>query len=229
MTALNTQIDTLEALLKHLRTGDPEALNEIPVILRDLRRGIADLERRQEELASLYRAGHDIASILNLDQLLQSILDRALVLVGAERGFLVLCNPSDDGFQVPVVRWFDRGEVGSAEREISDGIIKNVLTSREPLVTTSTLEDPRFKASPSIVYQIRSVLAAPMITKAELIGAIYVDAGLSARLFDESDLALLASMASQAGVAIQLARLYENLQARNLELQETVHQLRQSQ
>jgi signal transduction histidine kinase len=129
-----------------------------------------------------------------------------------------------------VARRFDRGEVDRAQIEISHDLIRKVLASREPVVTTNAQEDPRFQTSHSIfTYQIRSVLAAPMIAKEELIGAIYVDTRLSSRLFGENDLALLGAMANQAAVAIQLARLYEDLQARNRELQEAMHELQETQ
>lgn len=230
MTALHAQIDSLEAALNRLRQGDFQVFNQVPIMLDELRRGSADLERRQEELVSLYEVGQEIVSILRLDRLLESILDRALVLVGAERGFLVLWESANDDFQVTVARQFDRGEVDSAQIEISHGVIRRVLASREPVVTTNAQEDPRFQASHSIItYQIRSVLAAPMVAKEELIGAIYVDTRLSARLFGESDLALLLGMANQAAVAIQLARLYEDLQARNRELQATLQELQETQ
>jgi signal transduction histidine kinase len=230
MTALRTQIDNLEAALQRLRNGDFQAFNQLPIILDDLKKGAADLEQRQEELVSLYEVGQEIVSILNLDRLLESILDRAIVLVGAERGFLVLGDSAENGFAVAVARKFDQGEVDSAQIEISHGVIRRVLASREPVVTTNAQEDPRFQTSHSIItYQIRSVLAAPMIAKEELIGAIYVDTRLSSQLFGESDLALLEAMTNQAAVAIQLARLYEDLQARNLELQDTLRELQETQ
>ena len=230
MIALHTQIDNLETALQRLRTGDFQSFNQIPIMLDDLRKGVADLERRQQELASLYEVGQEIASVLNLDRLLESILDRAIVLVSAERGFLVLCDSANDGFEVSVARKFDRGEVDSAQIEVSHNVIRRVLASREPVVTTNAQEDPRFQTSHSIItYQIRSVLAAPMIAKEDLIGAIYVDTRLASQLFGESDLALLEAMTNQAAVAIQLARLYEDLQARNLELQDTLRELRETQ
>ncbi len=230
MTRLHTQIDSLEYALNRLRKGEFQVFNQLPIMLDELRKKASDLERRQQELLSLYEVGQEIVSILNRDQLLESILDRAIVLVGAERGFLVLWDAVRDDSQVPVARRFDRGEVDSAQIEISYGVIRRVLASREPVVTTNAQEDPRFQTSHSIVtYQIRSVLAAPMIAKEELIGAIYVDTRLSSRLFGESDLALLVAMANQAAVAIQLARLYEDLQTRNRELQEALRELQETQ
>jgi signal transduction histidine kinase len=230
MPALYDHIDELESALNRLRKGDFQIFNQIPIILDELRKGAADLERRREELASLYEVGQEIVSILKLDQLLESILDRAIVLVSAERGFLVLNNGDEEGFAVAVARQFAKGEVDSAQIEISHGVIRRVLASREPVVTTNAQEDPRFESSHSIIaYQIRSVLAAPLQAKEELIGAIYVDTRLSSRLFDGSDLALLSALANQAAVAIQLARLYEDLQARNRELREALRELQETQ
>jgi signal transduction histidine kinase len=230
MSVLHAQLDALEAALQRLRKGDFQALTEFPRLLDQLRREADDLDRRQQELASLYQVGKEIVSILDLDPLLESILDRALILVGAERGFLVLSDPSGQDFQVPVARRFSQGEVDRAQIEISYGVIHRVLARREPVVTTNAQEDPRFQASHSIVtYQIRSVLAAPLIAKEQLIGAIYVDTRLSSRLFGESDMALLMAMANQAAAAIELARLYEDLQARNRELREALRELQETQ
>ncbi len=230
METLHDQIDGIDAALKRLRKGDFQIFNQLPLMLDELRRTAAGMERRQQALASLYEVGQEMVSILNLDQLLESILDRATVLVGADRGFLVLWDPERDDFDVAVARRFDRGEVDDAQIEISHGIIRRALAHREPVVTTNAQEDPRFQTSHSIIaYQIRSVLATPLIANEELIGAIYVDTRLSARLFDEDDLALLSAMANQAAVAIRLTRLYEDLQTRNRELQEALHDLREMQ
>lgn len=230
MTALHKQIDDLEAALKRLRKGDFQVFNQLPIMLDELRQSATDLDRRQDELVSLYEVGQEIVSILNLDQLLESILDRAIVLVGAERGFLVLCNGEQDDFEVASARQFAQGEVDGGQIEISHGVIRRVLAEQESVVTTNAQEDPRFETSHSIIaYQIRSVLATPLQAKEEMIGAIYVDTRLSSRLFGESDLALLSAMANQAAVAIQLARLYEDLQARNRELREALHELQETQ
>jgi signal transduction histidine kinase len=230
MTELHGHIDALEAALQRLHEGDVQLSDQLPLLMEGIRDGVEELERRHRELLSLYEVGQDIASIQKLDQLLESILDRALLLVGAERGFLVLQDPDSDSYNVPVARRFDQGDVDSAQEEFSHGVVRHVLANQEAVVTTDAQQDSRFQARQSIItYQIRSVLAAPMIAKEQLIGAIYVDTRLSARFFGESDLALLEAMANHAAVAIQLAQLYEDLQARNRQLQEALQELQKAQ
>ena len=131
MAVLHAQIDALEEALKRLRTGDFQVFGQLPAMLDDLRRRADDLERRQAELLSLYEVGQEIVSILNLDRLLESILSRAIVLVGAERGFLMLQERDD--FVVAAARQFAQGEVDDAQIEVSYGIIRRVLASREPV------------------------------------------------------------------------------------------------
>ena len=142
----------------------------------ELRQQIAALSRRQAELTALYEVGKELASTLDPNQLLELILDRAITLVQAERGFLVLWDEASKDFEIAVARQFEPRERDDAEAEISRRLIQNVLTHREPVITTNAQEDPRFVDSESIVtYSIRSVLAAPLIFKIDLIGAIYVD------------------------------------------------------
>jgi signal transduction histidine kinase len=196
----------------------------------ELRQQIADLSRRQAELTALYEVGKELASILDLNQLLELILDRAITLAQAERGFLVLWDEASEDFEIAVARQFEPHKRDDAEAEISRRLIQNVLTQREPVITINAQDDPRFKTSESVVtYSIRSVLAVPLIFKTELIGAIYVDTRFGFRRFQDTDLALLNAMANQAAVAIHMARLYDNLQARNEQLEAALAELKETQ
>jgi len=196
----------------------------------ELQQQIAAMSRRQAELAALYEVGKELASTLDLNKLLELILDRAITLAQAERGFLVLWDEASGDFEIAVARQFEPREGDDAEAEISRRLIQNVLTQREPVITTNAQEDPRFEASESIVtYRIRSVLAIPLIFKTDLIGAIYVDTRFSLRRFQDTDLALLDAMANQAAVAIHMARLYDSLQTRNEQLEAALAELKETQ
>jgi signal transduction histidine kinase len=196
----------------------------------ELRQQIAALSQRQVELTALYEVGKELASTLDLNQLLELILDRAITLAQAERGFLVLWDEASGDFEIAVARQFELRERDDADAEISRRLIQGVLTHREPVITTNAQEDPRFEASESIVtYRIRSVLAVPLTFKTNLIGAIYVDTRFGLRRFQDTDLALLNAMANQAAVAIHMARLYDSLQTRNEQLEAALAELKETQ
>jgi putative nucleotidyltransferase with HDIG domain len=68
-------------------------------------------------------------------------------------------------------------------------------------------------------FQLRSILCAPLKIKNELIGVIYVDNRARAGIFQDNDLQLIRGFADQAAVAIDNARLFDDLQAKNRELE----------
>jgi len=198
--------------------------------IEELQQQIAVLSRRQAELTALYEISKELASTLDLNQLLELILDRAITLAQAERGFLVLWDEARADFEIVAARRFEPHKRDDVEAEISRRLIQNVMTRREPVITINAQDDPRFRGSESIVtYSIRSVLAVPLTFKTELIGAIYVDTRLGVRHFQDTDLALLSAMANQAAVAIHMLRLYDSLQTRNEQLEAALAELKETQ
>ncbi len=68
-------------------------------------------------------------------------------------------------------------------------------------------------------YHLRSILCVPLKVKDDLIGVIYVDNKARAGIFRQEDMILLAAFADQAAVALDNARLIEDLQKSNQELE----------
>ncbi len=230
MNRLSEHLSALESVLEQCRKGKGNGLPEAGRLVQLMRQELDALARQSAELATLYEVSRELNAIRSLNRLLEFITDRAIVLAQAERGFLVLWNAERDDFEVAVARKFAAGEVDDAQVELSHGLIRRVMASREPIITTDAQEDPRFRASQSIIaYQIRSVLAVPLVSQEELVGAIYLDTRLSSRLFTPDDLKMVRGLADQAATALSIARLNESLQAKNRELEAALVELRAAQ
>ncbi len=183
----------------------------------------------REDLASLYEVSHELSASSNLSDLLAFIIQKATLLVGAERGFVVLVRPTGE-YDIAASRHYALSELRAEENAFSTSLVSRVIHDEQPVLTTNVQEDGRYELSQSIIsQQIRSVLAVPLVGRGETIGAIYVDTRMSERLFTDSDLRLLQAMASQAGMAIRNARLYQEAQASNERLTATLQELRQTQ
>jgi GAF domain-containing protein len=85
-----------------------------------------------------------------------------------------------------------------------------VADTGEPLLVPDVSQEPRYYSLPE-ASEIRSELAVPLKTKEAVIGVLHVQSE-HLNAFDESDLAVLQSLASQAAIAIENARLYEQAQ-----------------
>lgn len=223
------KLQVLEAEIERLAYRDTRALGRGQGLIAELRQELESLARQREELASLYAISKELTAANDLDHLLQSVVDRAIVLVGAERGFVVLAEPGQ-AVRLAAARRYAAGAIAPTDDEFSSTLIRRVMESGEPILTKNVQDDARFELSQSIIlHDIRSVIAVPLVARGELQGAIYVDTRASVRFFGEDDLRLLQAMASQAAMAIRSTRLYEDTVQSNAELQKALSQLREAQ
>jgi transcriptional regulator with GAF, ATPase, and Fis domain len=164
--------------------------------------------------------------------LLEYAMKQALELLNAEQGYLVLVDEQNRlDFRVRINR--DGHLLDHPESQISHSILTRVVRHREPVFVTDAIMDPTFKVSDSVKQlQLRSVMAVPLRTASEILGAIYVENRQRSHIFDDHKLELLNFFASQATVAIENALLNENLerkvQTRTAELQAAMMQAEQA-
>jgi signal transduction histidine kinase len=224
---IQASFDRLDSELVKATRGDPKAIRNAQSLVQLLRSESDSLLHGQTELATLYRVLRDMESLLDLGELLGTLVDRAIALVQAERGMLVLCHREDRGFDVALNRRMEANELDpTSPLAFSRHLVRHVLETRMPVMTTDAQHDERFKGSSSILaFQIRSVLAAPLIYQQELIGAIYVDTRTNTRTFQKSDLKLLSALASQGAVAIHIATLYQDLETKNRQMARALKEL----
>src|SRR5688572_20942950 len=188
--------------------------------LLDLEQKVDDqLKVKQSQLGALMGVGRAINSSLGLNRVLEEVMDTLISLMRAERGFLML-RDSYGELSIRIARGIDHINLDGETFRVSKTIVQRVATSCEPVLTTNAQADPRFENQMSVAtYQLRSILCAPLKLRNEMIGVIYVDNRAHTGIFRESDLELINAFADQAAVAIDNARLFDDLQASNRELE----------
>ncbi len=178
--------------------------------------------RAEQELKSLIKVSQYLSSILNLDDLLEKIMDSAIEIVGAERGFLMLYQGIAEGKKIDeatkgnlvvmVARNVDKKSLDSEAFQASRTVIARIEKTHQPSIITDASSDEELKTQASVVkYNLRSILCVPLITKKdEMLGIIYLDNRLISGLFSQKNLDLLRTLATQAGISIENAILLEN-------------------
>jgi Nif-specific regulatory protein len=155
----------------------------------------------------LLSVAKEINSELDLDKLLELIVDTAIGLFGAQRGFLVLADGGNLKFEVS--RSTGKKTIEKPADEISNSVIKKVMDRGKPLLSTNAQEDKSLRGAKSIVdLKLRSILCIPFKVKGKILGCIYLDNPYEEKVFGEKDLGQLEYLADQAAVAIENARLY---------------------
>jgi PAS domain S-box-containing protein len=117
--------------------------------------------------------------------------------------------------EFPVRRGIDREQMESSDLVVSTSIVKEVASSGKGVLTENASKDDRFQGHQSVIgFQLRSILAVPLKVRDSVIGVVYCDNRIIEGIFKPHDLNLLEAFANQAGVAIENARLFEDLRAR---------------
>lgn len=162
--------------------------------------GGADPARRQ--LAALQAVGRALVDAVDLDESLGRILATVAAAVGAERSSLLLLDAH--GALVPRVHF-----PADSPPRLSASVLAAAARGRAGLLVTDAQHDARFAAAHSVVFHgIRSCLCVPIWAEGRMLGMLVLDRGLVSP-FTADDLDLVTTVAYQAALAIERARLQE--------------------
>jgi adenylate cyclase len=172
---------------------------------------LLDMSRAYRRLEALFRVSKHIASEFDLDKRLAAVLDTVMEVLEAERGFVVLRKDDSDEIRVTVARGMGQELESGAP---SMGIARRAAIDGEPVLMVDAASDEQFGTRESIIVQnIITAMCVPMRIEDRILGSCYVDARRRGFAFDEADLELFASLASQSAMAIDNVRLYEQMLA----------------
>lgn len=187
------------------------------------------------DLASVMKASREISGEIVLNRLLKRSMSILLENAGAQWGCLIVRR--DENYFVEAVKL---PEVGLSTIDVpdymrllsSDGsriplpvpLINKVFFNNEALVLHEAASKGQFERDPYIVArQSRSVLCVP-IKRERFEGVLYFENNLAGGVFTEERVEIIRLLAAQASVAIENARLYEQIQEYSLTLEAKVAQ-----
>jgi sigma-B regulation protein RsbU (phosphoserine phosphatase) len=171
---------------------------------------MTDADRNSaERLALLCHLSQAFNSTLDLDEVLNRVMDEVIAAVHAERGFVMLHQPSG-GLYFRAARGIDQTTIQDPQFQVSRSIVERVAREGRPLLTSDAQQDDRLNLRRSVtLLGLRSVLCVPLITRDQTVGVLYVDSRIRASMFSPDDLELLTAIAATAATAVENARLYQ--------------------
>ncbi|MEK0180391.1 AAA family ATPase [Microcoleus anatoxicus] len=174
--------------------------------------------RQSIDLATVIKASHAISGEIVMEQLLRSLMKVLMENAGAEVGYLILqsqgnflveAEGSVDSEQITVLQSIS---IESSEK-LPIGVVQYVARTQEDVVLSDATNEGVFTNDPYIIKQRpKSVLCAPIINQRKLVGIIYLENNLTVGTFTSDRLEVLKVLSSQAAIAIENARLYQNLE-----------------
>lgn len=176
------------------------------------------LKNALANLSVMYETTQAVSHILDIDALLERIMDLIFESIAADRGCIMLRDPSSEEFEPKAVRW--REGVNSQEKiALSRTIMDYVLREKQGVLVADAAHDERFLTGQSIVrFGIREAICVPMKGRHETVGVLYLDTYSSAKemvvrqsvsgKFNEDHLALAIAIGHQAALAVEETRYH---------------------
>lgn len=176
------------------------------------------LVRRTRQLDAIRAVSFEISRELDLPTLLELINRRAAELVGATSGTVRLWD-EQAGLLIPVA-WHGLGEwMKDQSRRLGEGVAGTVAQRREGMIVNDYRASPYVHPAALERPEITAVLGEPLVYRDHLLGVLTVGKYGHGSSFTEGDQELLRLFAIQAAIAIENARLFEEVRAGRERLQ----------
>lgn len=166
-----------------------------------------DATRRAEELSALYATAQAVSVELSLNDVLQTIVNKARELTGA-MGAEVNLLTADGQRECVACSASDRPLRLGLRQPANSGLLGVALTEGRALLVNNAQADPRL-GSRGRERGVTGLVIVPLQIKGETIGALTVVNGPEGRGFSQRDLRLMRVFAQQAALALNNAQLYE--------------------
>lgn len=184
------------------------------------------------DLTTVIKASQILAGEVVLTKLVTKMLETVIENAGAQKGFLLLEQAGTWGIEA-------EGRVDSTEQItvlqtgaivpenstslVTSAIINYVVHTQETVVLNDATCEGQFTSDPYITAtQPKSVLCVPLVNQGQLNGILYLENNLATGVFTPERVEILSILSSQAAIAVENSRLYQQLADYNRTLEQKV-------
>ncbi|GAA2304583.1 GAF domain-containing protein [Streptomyces kunmingensis] len=189
-------------------------------LLEELQVRIDAVRGTRDRLQGLLEAVLSVGQELNLSQVLRRIVEAAVVLVDAEYGALGVIGED----RRKLSQFLPVGISNDLRARIGDlpsghGLLGELIRHPEPLRLPELAAHPASSGFPAHHPPMHTFVGVPIRVREDVFGNLYLTQKRGGMDFDDEDVAVLQTLGAAAGVAIENARLYEEVQLRERWLQ----------
>jgi signal transduction histidine kinase len=201
-------------------------------LLNELRTRTNELAQSVGELQALGEVSQAVNSTLELETVLTTIVGRAVQLSHTDTGAIYVFDEERKEFRLHATYGMSEAMIAAISGQrigLGYGNVGTATAERRPVQVPDIRNEPTSPVNEIILREgYRGILVIPLLRPDQIIGALVVRRKTPGE-FPQSTIDLLQTFADQSVVAIQNARLYENVETRTRELAASLEDLRTTQ
>lgn len=171
-------------------------------------------QKRVDYRETLLRSSKDMVSIVDLENLSNNLVKTVGRALGVEKASLYLVDEAKGSYNLNAKVGLGADQYLETALLRDDPLIRRLQKSREGVVKEElemARDDPARRLTAERMGQLDAEISVPIVSKQKLIGILNLGHKEGREIYSNEDLELLSTLANQAAIAIENARLYENL------------------
>jgi signal transduction histidine kinase/putative methionine-R-sulfoxide reductase with GAF domain len=186
----------------------------------------AETRRHVEELSLANEVGRSLVATLELDQVLDAGVRNLARIVDAPDGYLLLADARGGHLTIRAATGAHSALVGHAiALRGQSSLSRLVFETQAPVTVEDVLADPRIDPALKELSGARAYLGVPLVVRERPIGVALIAETRAPRRFSPAEVERAAGIANQLAVAVENARLYEDLRRSYADLARAQDQL----
>ena len=187
---------------------------------------VEELQRRADTLALFNEVSRSATAKLELSAVLDIVVEAVARLLECDHSSVLLLDAKSERYVPRAAHGFALENVSKISFAPGEGLVGAVAQSGMPLSVDDVNQDPRFTSGP-IGVEMSSAMLAPLTVGNQVVGALWVSHQEPHR-FSPAEVATLSALADQVAVAVENARLFEEVRRFSQELEQRVEERTQA-
>ena len=178
-----------------------------------------EAQRRAREMTALADVAREISATLELQQVMDRISNQSMLILNAISSAVYVPDPQFQTLIAITATGLEADEIKADALTIGKGILGNIALNKVAEIVNDASDNPTaisIKGTEDRIHE--HMMAAPILSQNQLSGLLAVWREGEDGQFSETELEFLVSLAQQAAIAVENARLFEETQERAEEL-----------
>jgi diguanylate cyclase (GGDEF)-like protein len=168
-----------------------------------------ELDHKVFNLMTLQQSGKVLSSTLDLGELINISIDMFLETVWANKGILMLLSDERPELEIKASKGVSKEEFTALKKDPAESwAMTTIAKEKRPILAQELASKSSYQSYSTINRNLPFAVYVPLLKEGELYGVVKVGAKINGEPFTENDLEFFATLASQAVIAFENARLY---------------------